>query len=302
MTGGAADGTRTGPPLELGLCTAQTMSWPETAERWRQIEDFGFDSAWLFDHFMSTSGGSDHTYLEAWTALAGLAAGTSRVQLGVLVTGNTYRSPVLLAKEAVTVDQISNGRLILGLGAGWHEPEHRAYGFPFPPPGERVARFRESVQVIKALLGQERATYAGRYYQLQDAPFEPKPVRPSGIPLVVGTRGARMLRLVAEYADRWNMVGSPDEIRERGKLLLDACAQVGRDPAEIRWSAATWSKSLAFDPLSSPEAYRDLVGRYQEVGVSEVLCAWGPDTAPASIERIAAALPALRESGSRAVG
>jgi hypothetical protein len=157
-----------------------------------------------------------------------------------------------------------------------------------------VARFGEAVRVSKALLREGRATFAGRYYQLDDAPFAPKLVRPTGLPLAVGTSGPKMLRLVAEHADVWNMVGSPEEIRERGQVLLDACAAVGRDPATIRWSAATWSRGAGFDPLSSPEAYRDLVGRYREVGVSEVLCVWRPDTDPAAVERIAAALPALR--------
>ena len=168
-----------GTPLEFGIATGQTEPFARTADRWRQIEALGFDSAWIFDHFMTTGGQpEDHTYLEAWTALAGLAMVTSRVTLGILVSGNTYRSPALLAKQAVTVDHISNGRLVIGLGAGWHEPEHRAYGFFFPPPGERVARFEEAMQVIKQLTTQERSTFQGRYYQLDNAPFEPRPVRP----------------------------------------------------------------------------------------------------------------------------
>ncbi len=284
------------PPMELGIATAQTEPFAQTAERWRAIETLGFDSAWLFDHFMTTSKVPDHTYLEAWTALAALAMVTSRVGLGILVSGNTYRPPALLAKEAVTVDHISNGRLTIGLGAGWHEPEHRAYGFFFPSPVERVARFEESLQVIRALLTEERATFAGRYYQLEDAPFEPKPVRPTGIPIVVGTSGERMLRLVARYADSWNMVGSPEEIAERGKVLLDACAAIGRDPREIRWSAAAWPNRVGGDPLASVESYRDLIGRYREAGVSEVICIWQKDLPSGAIERIAAELPHLRRA------
>jgi F420-dependent oxidoreductase-like protein len=284
----------TARPLELGIATAQTEPFARTADRWRQIEALGFDSAWLFDHFMTTTKVPDHTYLEAWTALAGLAMVTSRVNIGILVSGNTYRPPALLAKEAVTIDHISNGRVIIGLGAGWHEPEHRAYGFFLPSPGERVSRFAEALQVIKALMTQERATFPGRYYQLDDAPFEPRPVRPTGIPITVGTSGPRMLGLVARYADRWNMVGSPEQIAERGKLLLEACAKVGRDPGEIVWSAAAWPGRVGGDPLSSVEFYRDLVGRYREAGVSEVICQWQPDLPLDAFERIAAEAAVLR--------
>ena len=282
-------------PLELGLATGQTESFATMVEKWRLIEALGFDSAWLFDHFMATSPGvADQTYLEAWTTLAGLAMVTSRVTIGILVNGNTYRPPALLAKQAVTVDQISNGRLVIGLGAGWHEPEHRAFGFYFPPPGERVARFEESLTVITSLMRQERSTFQGRYYQLEDAPFQPRPVRPAGIPIVVGTGGERMLRLVARFADRWNMVGSPEQLKETAGRLREACAAIGRDPAEIVVSAAAWPNRVGGDPLASPEFYRDLVGRYREAGVDEVICSWQHSLPSAAIERIAAELPALR--------
>ena len=285
-----------GGGMRLGIATGQVLPWPELVERWRRIEGFGFDSAWLFDHFIASGAGNEHWYFEGWTALAGLAMATSRVELGVLVSGNTYRPPALLAKEAVTVDHISGGRLLLGLGAGWFEAEHRAYGFPFPSPGERVDRFREAVELIAALQREERASYDGRYYRLEEAPFEPKPVRAGGIPLVVGTGGERMLRIVARYADVWNMVGGPEGIAEKGKILLEACAAVGRDPGEIRWSAATWSSQVGRNPLSDPGFYRELVERYREVGVTEVLCSWPKDLPVDAIERIAAELPALRGS------
>ena len=284
-----------GAPLELGIATGQTEPFARTADRWRQIEALGFDSAWIFDHFMgSNQQAADHTYLEAWTALAGLAMVTSRVNIGILVSGNTYRSPALVAKQAVTIDHISNGRVIIGLGAGWHVPEHQAYGFTFPSAGERVSRFAEAIQVIKLLTTQERSTFNGRYYQLDDAPFEPRPVRASGIPAVVGTSGERMLKIVARYADRWNMVGTPEQIKEKGKLMLEACAAVGRDPGEIVWSAAAWPGRVGGDPLASVEFYRDLVGRYREAGVQEVICQWQHSVPLEQIERIAAELPTLR--------
>jgi F420-dependent oxidoreductase-like protein len=292
-TGSLVDRSRF--PFQVGIATGQTEAWATTVERWRTIEALGFDSAWLFDHFMAAGGGSvDDTYLEAWTALAGLAALTPRVQLGVLVSGNTYRHPALLAKEAVTVDHISGGRVVLGLGAGWHEREHRAYGFPFPTPGERVGRFKEAIQIIRSLLSQERTTFAGRYYQVENAPFQPRPVRPGGIPITVGTRGPRMLRIVAEYADTWNMVGTPEDVRAHGQVMLAACAAAGRDPATLRWSVAAWPNRVGFDPLASPQAFVDLVGRYRELGVSEVICMWTSAVAPAALERIAAEVPRFR--------
>lgn len=282
-------------PFQVGIATAQTEPWETTVGRWRRIESLGFDSAWVFDHFMAAGGGSvDDTYLEAWTALAGLAAVTPRVQLGVLVSGNTYRNPALLAKQAVTVDQISGGRLVLGLGAGWHEPEHRAYGFHFPPPGERVGRFKEAVQIIRSLMREERTTVAGRYYQVENAPFQPKPVRPGGVPIVIGTRGPRMLRIVAQEADVWNMVGRPEDVREHGAVLLEACAAAGRDPASLRWSVAAWPGRVGFDPLADPAAFVDLIGAYKAIGVSEVICMWTRDVSEAALERIGATLPSLR--------
>jgi F420-dependent oxidoreductase-like protein len=292
-TGSLVDSS--GFPFRFGIATGQTEDWEALIERWRRIEAFGFDSAWVFDHFLAAGGTSvDDTYLEAWTLLAGLAARTPRVQLGVLVSGNTYRNPALVAKQAVTIDQISGGRLVLGLGAGWHEREHAAYGFHFPPPGERVSRFEEAVQIITSLMREERTTFAGKYYQVNDAAFLPRPVRPEGIPLLVGTRSPRMLRIAARYADTVNMVGGPDDVRAAGPALLEACAAVGRDPATLRLSVAAWPGRVGFDPLASPGAFVDLVGRYRELGVSEVICMWTREVDAAGLERIADETTALR--------
>lgn len=281
-----------GKTMRLGLCTSQTLPWAALVERWGVIERLGFDSAWVFDHFMD-AGKEYHWYYEAWTALAGLAMATNRVDLGILVCGNTYRPPALLAKEAITVDHISGGRLSLGMGAGWHVGEHEAYGFDFPSPGERVRRFEEAIEVIEALQRDERASVDGQYYQLRDAPCEPKPLR-GRIPLVIGTSGDKMLRVVARHADVWNMVGNPDEIRAAGARLLAACAEVGRDPAEIRWSAAAWAGRVGFDPLEDAGRYRDLIERYREIGVTEVLCSWGRDTPTDTIERLAEVVATVR--------
>jgi hypothetical protein len=163
-----------------------------------------------------------------------------------------------------------------------------------------VSRFGEALQIITGLMRQERTTVAGRYYQVTDAPFLPRPVRPGGVPILVGTRGPRMLRLVARYADIWNMVGKPEDIRATAPALLEACAAVGRDPATLRWSVAAWPGRLGFDPLASPAAFVDLVGQYRELGVSEVICLWQPTLDRSVLERIAAEVPGMR--GARSSG
>jgi alkanesulfonate monooxygenase SsuD/methylene tetrahydromethanopterin reductase-like flavin-dependent oxidoreductase (luciferase family) len=183
---------------------------------------------------------------------------------------------------------------VLGLGAGWHEREHKAYGFHFPPPGERVGRFREAVQILKSLFANERTTFEGRYYQLDDAAFMPGPVRPTGIPLVVGTRGARMLRTVAEYADIWNMVSGPDGVAETADLLREACAAVGRDPLALRWSIAAWPGRVGFDALAEPDRIADLVRAYMAQGISEVIFMWTNAADVAALERAAAAVETVR--------
>ncbi len=149
----------------VGLCTDQNMPYETTVERWRLFEELGFDSVWLCDHFIQPSRPRG-PYFEGWTLLAALATCTSRIRIGVLVSSNTFRHPALLAKQAVTVDHVSGGRLELGIGAGWYVPEHRAFGIEFPEPFELVGRFGEAVEVIDLLLRQEITTYTGRYYRL----------------------------------------------------------------------------------------------------------------------------------------
>ena len=281
-------------PLRFGICTDQNLPWEELVGQWRRFEALGFDSAWVCDHFQQPSR-PDGPYLEGWTLLAALAARTERIRLGVLVTSNTFRHPALLAKEAATVDHVSGGRLELGLGAGWYEPEHRAFGLEFPPPPELVGRFREAVQVIDLLLRQDATTYEGRYYQLREAPFRPRPVQQPRPPLTLGAHRSKMLRIVAEYADRWNSHGTVDEIRERNEILDEQCAAVGRDPASIVRSLYGWVSVLGLDPWSSPDAFLDVVGRYREAGISEFLIDAPPVERFGVLERVAYdVLPVLR--------
>lgn len=280
--------------LRFGLCTDQNLPYPTLVERWQYFESLGFDSLWDCDHYVQPSRPTG-PYYEGWTLLAALAACTKRARIGVLVSSNTFRHPALLAKEAATVDHISNGRLDLGIGAGWYVPEHEMYGLDFPPPAERVARFRECVEIVDALLRNEVTTYAGKYYQLQDAAFRPGPVQQPRPPLVLGGSKPKMLRIVAEYADTWNAFGSVEEMRERNALLDAQCAAIGRDPKEISRSLYGWASMMGSDPWQSTDAFTEIIGAYREAGVNEfILDAPGEDRFPL-LERIAAdIIPAMR--------
>jgi alkanesulfonate monooxygenase SsuD/methylene tetrahydromethanopterin reductase-like flavin-dependent oxidoreductase (luciferase family) len=165
--------------FRFGICTDQNMSWETHVERWQLFERLGLESAWLCDHLVQPS--RPHgPYLEAWTLLAALAARTETIRIGILVSSNTFRHPSVLAKQAVTVDNISNGRLEVGLGAGWYEPEHRMFGIPFPEPGELVGRFREAVRVIDLIMREDSSSFDGKYYQLRDAESRPRAVQKPG--------------------------------------------------------------------------------------------------------------------------
>ena len=288
-----------GPRFGLFLSQAN-RTWAETIEEFEQAEDLGFDHAWLPDHLMPTDGPTNGPMLEAWTLIAAIAARTSRIRLGVLVSSNTFRHPALLAKEAVTVDHISGGRLILGLGAGWHEDEHRRYGIALPPPPERVDRLEEAVRMLRLLMSRERTTFDGRFYQLDDAPLSPRPVQQPRIPLLIAAHRPRMLRIAARYADQWdtfaNLAGTATDgvatdVAGRIRALDEACREVGRDPAEIRRS--TWATGAV---LESEQAYEGFVRSHHALGFTDFMTE-RPDPANLGVlERIARErIPALRE-------
>jgi alkanesulfonate monooxygenase SsuD/methylene tetrahydromethanopterin reductase-like flavin-dependent oxidoreductase (luciferase family) len=212
---------------------------------------------------------------EAWTLLSAIAARTSRIRLGILVTSNTFRHPALLAKEAVTVDHVSGGRLILGIGAGWNEDEHRRYGIDFPPAAERVDRFEEGVQILHLLMSQDRTTFDGRFYRLVDAPLEPKPVQKPRIPILIAAHRPRMLRIAARYADQWDTYpsipgtstqGVTDDLADRMRQFDSACEATGRDPSEIRRST-----SPEGNVFGSPEIFVDFVRRHHALGFTDFL-------------------------------
>ena len=199
-------------------------------------EQAGFDSIWVMDHFYQIPNVGQRTepMLESYTLLGGIAARTSRAMLGTMVTGVTYRNPALLAKIVTTLDIVSSGRAILGIGAAWNEDEHRGYGFEFPPAGERLARLEEAVQICRGMLTEEEFTFQGRFYRTNGALNFPRPVRPGGIPILIGGSGERRtLRLVATYADACNLFGDVPTIRHKLEVLQRHCKEVGRDPSEI---------------------------------------------------------------------
>ena len=280
--------------VRFGIVTDQNEPWPRLVERWQLFERLGFDSAWDCDHLIQPSRPTG-PYFEAWTLLGGLAAVTQRIRIGVLVSSNTFRHPSVLAKQIVTVDHLSNGRLDIGLGAGWYEPEHPMFGLELWPPAERVARFEEAVQLIDGWLRNEVSSFDGRYYQLKDAPNRPQPVQQPRPPLVLAGHRPRMLRIIARYADTFTSFGTVEEMRERNTRLDEECARIGRDPRSIVRSLYGWATMMPSDPWDSVDAFRDMVGRYAESGVNEFLIDQPRDEQQAVLERVATeVVPSLR--------
>ncbi|HEX4246796.1 MAG TPA: TIGR03560 family F420-dependent LLM class oxidoreductase [Pseudonocardia sp.] len=269
--------------------------WPSPARPWQDVlasaeyaEETGWHGLWMADHFMgSDSGSADAPLNECLAVLSALASRTERVRLGSLVLGNTYRHPAVVANQAATLDQISGGRFVLGVGAGWQRNEHEAYGIELPPPGPLLARFEEACQVFKGLLTQRRTNFDGTYYRLTDAPLEPKP---AALPLLIGAAGEKVaLRIVARYADEWNHWGLPETAVLKGGVFRSHCEQIGRDPATVRRStqalfeviapgdteAQERRQRLSAGPLpvvmGSADEVADTVGRYAEAGIDELI-------------------------------
>jgi F420-dependent oxidoreductase-like protein len=215
------------------------LTWPTLRERALQLETLGYDGLWLVDHFWA-NGMPDLDFLEGWTTLAALADATTKLRLGLMVTCNSYRNPALLAKMAATVDNVSGGRLELGLGAGWMDSEYKAYGYEFPSMGTRLAQLEEGLEVVTRMLRENRVTYSGEHYRVEDAPNSPKPVQ-SPLPVTIGGAGEKkLLRLVARYAGRWNCpMNSADDVERLRGVLAAHCAEIGRDVNEIIVSEQT---------------------------------------------------------------
>ncbi len=278
-------------PLRFGLkLSGQDTTIEALRTVWRIADEAGFDHVWDFDHLASIGdGGPDRPIFEGWTLQAAMAQATKRVRIGCLVTGNTYRHPVLLAKEAVTVDHLSGGRLEFGIGAAWAEVEHTMYGIEGLE--HRVGRLSESLQIIKSLWTEERTKFDGRYYHLDDAIANPKPVQKPHPPIWIGASGESTLRLVARHADVWNAAGGGDagKMKELVAKLEDACGSVGRNVSEIR-------RSLQFGwDGKDRETLLEESARYLELGFTEqVIYLRGSD--PGTLAgKIADLLPELRQ-------
>jgi len=255
--------------MRIGLDVAQhQLQWPELLRRVKFAEELGFDGAWVFDHFKPLYGDPSGPCLEGWTVLAGLAAQTSRIRLGTLVTGITYRHPSVLATEAVTVDQISNGRLELGLGAAWNEPEHRELGIPFPAIKERAERLEEGIEVMRTLMTRDSASFKGRHYQLDHATYHPRPVQQPHPPIWIGASGEQlMLPIVARQADAWHGFGSSDSMARKSRLLDEYAEKAGRNPKEIlRSSSLSISETL--------DQARGKAERLAEAGFGYLVVSW----------------------------
>jgi F420-dependent oxidoreductase-like protein len=238
-------------PISVGLfLDAATYAMELRRQIWRAADDAGFDHLWHDDHLLSLAGGRPHDQVvfESWTMLAAVAEATTRVRLGVLVTGNLYRNPGMLAKMASTVDHISGGRLEMGIGVGWAEPEFRSLGIPFPEGvPERIERLDEACQILKLLWSEARSDFDGKHYRLVDAISEPKPIQRPHPPLWIGAKGPkRSMRVVARHADVWNASGARgvEADAETSRILDEHCAAIGRDPMEVRRSVVLEADSL----------------------------------------------------------
>ena len=256
--------------MRISFWPAANQTWEDVLDLARHVEAKGWDGIWYADHFMPDDEDTSEDCNEMWSTLAGLAATVPRLRIGSMVSCNTYRHPAVLAKIAATVDNISRGRLVLGLGAGWQENEHHAYGLDFPTLGGRSRRMEETCQVLKALFSNRRSDYQGRYYQLVDAPLEPKPVQ-DPLPLLIGGGGEKVtLRITAQYADEWHVWGDVATFAHKSAVLERHCENLNRDPASIARSTCALVH-LSDDPKEverinrEPQDYVTVAGNSQQI-------------------------------------
>jgi F420-dependent oxidoreductase-like protein len=280
----------------------QRTDWPDLRDACVAAERAGWDTIWLDDHLLSDEASPDDPKLEGWASLHAVASITSKARLGLLVSSTTFRNPGLIAKLATTLDHVSGGRAVLGLGGGWFEREHDAFGIDFGSGfGERLDRLDEATMLVRRLLDGECVTHRGRFFEMTDALCEPRPVQPR-LPILIGGSGrTKTLRTTARYADVWNAYGSPDRFEELGSVLEERCAEIGRDPDAIERTVTThtvirdtpeaamevWQETARIHDLEgklgsdgsdhglsfggSPRDFAELVRRYREAGLDEVI-------------------------------
>ena len=289
--------------LMLPLGDDETTGFADLRALALAAEDGGLDSVWGADHLIFREGGETTGIHECWTVLTAIAAMTSRVQIGPLVLALPFRNPALTAKMAAQLDEVSGGRLILGLGCGWHRPEFDAFGYPFD---HRVSRFDEGLQVLVPLLREGRVTFSGRYHHAVDAELRPRPIREGGPPIMIAGKQPRMLELVARYADQWNAAwyGNPDEAHELRECLANLHAALdaaGRDPATLEITAGilvAFEGANADAPKSAIrgtlDEVADALAGYAELGVKHLIAHVFPRT-PAAVLRLGEAAALARE-------
>ena len=283
--------------LRFGVQTPpQYVTYSDLLQTWQEVDELGFDTAFVFDHFLPIYSEPSGPCFEAWTLLSALAAQTKRVRVGVLVTSNTFRNPAVLAKMAATVDHASQGRLILGLGAGWFELEHTAYGIPFSTVGGRARQLGEALEVMKLLFTQEKSTYAGKYYQLKDARFEPKAVKKPHPPLLIGGQGPKLiLPVIARHANIWHLRvrdANPEGIKQLCANFDALCRQMGRDPAEVERAVSLRSAQLA----GATEEVRRQIQALADVGIRHFILSLSPTDRKLLSRFAKEIMPAFRET------
>ncbi len=290
--------------MELASIPDPQDKWAKAVEIALLAEELGLDSLWVYDHFHNVPVPAHEAVFECWTTVAAISQRTSRIRLGQMVGCNSYRNPTLLAKITSTVDVISGGRLDWGIGAGWYDHEYRGYGYDFGPPKERIGRLREAVEIVKAMWTEPDVSYQGRYYTVDGAQCDPKPLQRPHPPIWIGGGGEQLtLRVVARHATHSNFGGKPHEWAHKRDVLRGHCTAVGRDPDEITmtWSpevfirdsadevAAAGSRSFWGEPVESwtegnlvgtPEQVCEKIRAYVDLGCAGFLpwCADYPDT------------------------
>ena len=315
--GDTQDRIKVGLQIPIGHeAGGDSMRWSDILDMAMLAEDVGFDSLWVVDHFLYQLGdGREPIGLwECWSQLSALAACTKSVELGTLVLGMGFRNPALLAKMADTVDEISGGRLILGVGAGYHELEYRAFGFPYD---HRYGRFAEAIQIVSTLLKTGAVDFAGEYYEARECVLKPRGPRAEGPPIMVGTKGPKTLRLMARYADIWNVYwddtkNSPEGAAHWRPIVDEACVEVGRDPATIERTVTVLTADADADPwwndmpfgkedmritplIGGPDEIAEELTAYWREGVTHVQMNID-QISPKAIEKFAPALELLKKS------
>jgi alkanesulfonate monooxygenase SsuD/methylene tetrahydromethanopterin reductase-like flavin-dependent oxidoreductase (luciferase family) len=295
--------------IKFGVAVIQNMPWSELEKIWQNLDSSNFDSVWVADHFVNYAD-PPQSWFEGWTTLAGMAGCTSRIRIGTLVTSIPFRNPAVLARQALTIDHISNGRLNMGIGAGAPgniDPSYKMIGIEDWPFKEKTERLKEQVEIIDLLLRNTSASYEGQYYKLEDAMMAPGSVQKPRPPITVAAHSKASLKIAAEYADIWNSYGgefgAPPEVvveitRKRIELIDKYCEQFGRDPGTLIHSLLVFGAE-ANTAFASGEHFTEIVERYTEIGINELIFFY-PFFAPnqaSNLDKISQdVIPALRKS------